>query len=473
MEIRTRFAPSPTGYLHLGGLRTALFCWLWAKKNKGSFILRLEDTDQARVVKGAKEQLMQDLQGLGLDWDFGPDKPHPQFGSCVQSQRLKHYQKIAQDLVQKGLAYYDYTPSEKLKKLREEAHKKKRPFIFRQSMAQTQPEHQGQKAVVRVAIPADLKLTWKDAVKGEQSWSTNDINDLVLLKSDGWPTYHLACVVDDHLMEISHVIRADEWLSSTPIHLYLFDALGWQRPVFAHVPPILAGDSGRKLSKRDHSARVSELLKAGYLPQAVLNYLSLIGWNPKTEQEIFSIQELIQSFDISNIQVGGARFDIQRLEWFNGQHLRALSDKDRQKQAESWWPEAASSAEQDYKNQVLELVYQRLRKWSELPEVTGFFFKRPAPTPLNTLIKQSKLQEDQIKDLLKATLDLLKDSDFSLGDLELKLYTFAQDKQVSRSKYFTLLRWKLTGQGVAPGLFATMHVLGKEEACTRLNAGLM
>ena len=471
MKIRTRFAPSPTGHLHLGNLRTALFNWLWARREGGEFILRLEDTDQSRLVPGASEELQRDLRQLGLDWDFGPDRPSPDFGSCVQSQRLKIYQEIAEKLLQLGVAYKDYSPPERLKALRQEAQAERRAFVFRRSLARLEPGEGSQQATIRIAIPDDLTLSWTDTVKGEQSWQTKDVGDFVALKSDGWPTYHLANVIDDHFMNISHVIRADEWLSSTPKHLYLFDCLKWQRPQYVHVPPVLASQGGQKLSKRDQGNRVANLLQEGYLPEAILNYLSLLGWNPKTEREIFSLLELVQAFDIANIQAAGARFDAERLDWFNGKHLRALPEKELRKQSQNWWPESAADATDDYKNRVLELVYERIKQWSKLAELTDFFFRRPATPELQILVTESKLSAAEIKTLTEATLQVLEQINFTAGDLELHIYQLAQEKKISPSKYFTLLRLQLTGRKVAPGLFSTMNVLGLEECRQRLSAG--
>lgn len=467
--VRTRYAPSPTGHLHLGGLRTALFNWLWAKRTNGQFILRLEDTDQSRIVPQAAEQHMSDLKTLGIDWDFGPDKPHPEFGSCIQSERLKIYQQFIEKLLKDKLAYFDYTTAEELQNLREATQKQRRAFVFRQNMAQLEPSKTGQKPTIRIAIPDDLTIAWEDIVKGQQSWQGQDIGDFIAIKSDGWPTYHFANVVDDHLMQISHVIRGDEWLSSTPKHLYLFDCLKLSRPQYVHVPPVLAAESGQKLSKRDRGGRVAELLKEGYLKEAVLNYLSLLGWNPKTSQEIFTIDALIEAFDIAKIQVSGARFDPIRLDWFNGQHLRALPAEELQAQAEAWWPQSAKTAAKDYKNRVLELVYQRIKKWSELAELTDFCFEKPMKVDLPSLIKETKLSETEIEVLAQKTLAIIEEIDFTAGELELHLYQLAQTQKISPSKYFTLLRLKLTGKKIAPGLFATMDVLGLEECRQRLS----
>ena len=271
-------------------------------------------------------------------------------------------------------------------------------------------------------------------------------------------------------MGISHVIRADEWLSSTPRHLYLFDCFGWRRPSYVHVPPVLLGEGGQKISKRGGGGRVTELLEQGYLKEAILNYLSLLGWNPKTSQEIFTTEELIKAFEIGNIQVSGARFDPVRLDWFNGRHLRAMPAEARRAQAQAWWPPSARGAAESYKGQILELVYERLKKWSELGELTDFFFAPPAVVERQTLLKESRLSAAEADELISETLAVLKNTEFTPGNLELRLYQLAQKTGVSPSKYFSLLRLKVTGKKVAPGLFETMHALGLEQCLERLAA---
>ena len=470
MKVRTRFAPSPTGHLHLGSLRTALFNWLWAQKTDGEFILRLEDTDQNRLVPEAAEELQRDLRRLGLDWDFGPDRPSPDFGSCIQSQRLKTYQEAAEKLLRLGVAYQDYSSPKQLDKLRKEARTERRPFVFRRQLAQLEPMPSSQEATIRIAMPDDLTLSWTDVVKGQQSWQTKDIGDFVILKSDGWPTYHLASIIDDYLMGISHVIRADEWLSSTPKHLYLLSCLKWQPPEYAHVPPVLASQGGQKLSKRDHGSRVVSLLEEGYLPEAILNYLSLLGWNPKTEQEIFGLPELAQAFDIANIQVSGARFDAERLDWFNGKHLRDLPAGERLRQAEAWWPDESQAYDEAYRQRVLALLYQRLKKWSQLAEDSHFFFAEPAKLTREDLARLTKMTPEEISRMLKEASDILTRIEFGAPELELQLYQLAQTQKVSPGKFFSLLRLKLTGRQVSPGLFSMMEVLGLPTCQARLKA---
>lgn len=463
---RTRFAPSPTGMLHIGGLRTALFGWLWARKNQGEFILRLENTDRARLVEGAADQIMDSMRWLGLDWDYGPDRPNRDFGSCVQSERLEVYQELINILINKGVAYRDWTSPEQLAEMREAAMANKKPFVFRRNMA-TLDGPAGQE-VIRIAVPDNLEIAWNDNVRGDQSWQGSDIGDFVAIKSDGYPTYQFANVVDDHLMGITDVIRADEWLSSTPKHLYLYDQFDWDRPTFTHVPPIMGPDGKKKLSKRDGAKDAAEYASEGYMPEAVVNFLALLGWNPGTEQEIFSIDELIKAFGLDRIQKSGASFDPVRLDWMNGMHIRALETNQRQKVAEKWWGREATDFDANHKNRVLDLVFERIKKWSELPEYTHFFFTDPARPSAEEIEKETKYKEQEQAKLLADTRELLGTCDFSEVDLEAKLYGYAKANNLKVGKYFMLIRMVVTGGKIAPGLFETLSTLGQQTTLRRL-----
>ena len=465
--VVTRFAPSPTGQLHLGAVRTALFNWLWARKNGGQFILRLEDTDQQRLIPGADQQILDDLRWLGLGWDWGPDRPHPDWGSAVQSQRRNSYQQTADQLVKAGLAYYDQTSPDELGKLRQQAQQEKRPFVFRQSMASYQPNSK-QPTVIRVAVPDNLKIDWLDQVKGKQSWRGSDIGDFVILKSDGWPTYQLANVVDDQAMSVSHVIRADEWLSSTPKHLYLFDQLGYSRPIYAHVPPVMAPTGNRKLSKRDGGGiNVSDCRRAGYPPAAVTNCLALLGWNPGNEQEVFSPQELVDVFDLDRLQTAAARFDPQRLDWLSGHHIRRQTTEQRLEIARSWWPDASQDFSDDYRRGVLELVFERLKKWSELPGLTHYFFADPETPTDSEIAKAVKLEKaDPIRQIVGQSQKSICEAD--LEQLEANLYGLAEKLNLKPGQVFMVLRLKLTGESQTPNLVDIIKLLGPEICQRRL-----
>lgn len=464
--VITRFAPSPTGQLHLGTVRTALFNWLWARKNSGEFILRLEDTDQQRLVPDVDQQILADLRWLNLDWDWGPDRPHPEWGPTVQSQRRDGYRQAAERLLELGIAYYDQTPPEKLESLRQEAQRQKQPFVFRRSMADYQPDS-GRPTTVRIAVPDDLEISWSDQVKGEQSWRGSDIGDFVILKSDGWPTYQLANVVDDQAMAVSHVIRADEWLSSTPKHLYLFDQLGYHRPTYAHVPPVLAPTGNRKLSKRDGGGvNVGDCRQAGYPPEAVTNCLALLGWHPGSDQEIFGLDQLVEAFSLGRLQTSAARFDPQRLDWLGGQHIRRQSQKQRDGAARDWWPKAAGNFSDDYRREVLELVFERLRKWSELPELTGYFFADPEPWSEDAIAAETKLTESSVAKIVTESKKLLPD--WQADELETKLRQLADQLEIKAGQLFMTLRIRLTGQTRTPNLLDIIRQLGLETCQRRL-----
>lgn len=465
-KVRTRFAPSPTGNLHIGGLRTALYSWLWAKKNSGQFILRLEDTDQARLVEGSQQQILTSMSWLGIDWDFGPDKPSSDFGSTVQSERLDIYKEYIQTLLDKGVAYKDWASPEDLTKMREAAQADKTAFVFRKEMATT--EGPAGEEVIRIAIPDDITLSWADHVKGDQSWQGSDIGDFVAIKSDGFPTYQFANVVDDHLMGISDVIRADEWLSSTPKHLYLYDQFGWERPEFSHVPPVLGPSGKSKLSKRDGAKDAAEYEAEGYLPEAVMNFLALLGWNDGTDQEIYSPGELIAAFSLDRIQKSGSSFDPVRLDWMNGMHIRALDSQKRFELSKKWWSEEANGANEAYLQSVLALVQERLKKWSELPEYTHFFFTDPSRPQASEIESETGFDQTAQNKLLAETVVLLETSDFSEENLESALYTYAKENDLKVGKYFMLLRLVVTGGKAAPGLFETLHLIGKETTLRRL-----
>lgn len=447
MKVRTRFAPSPTGLLHLGGIRTALFNYLWAKKNDGQFILRFEDTDQSRQVVEAEEHIAETLQWLGMEPDEGPLK---------QSERLDVYKKYAQQLLKDGRLYRDWTSPEELAQMRKAAQAKKQPFRVRADMLTTDG-NESQPHVLRFRVDTAGETKWQDMIRAKQGVKSEEIDDFVAVKSDGFPTYNFANVIDDREMKITHVLRGDEFLASTPKHLQIYEALGWQAPEFAHLPPVLGKDKA-KLSKRHGAEDALSYRDKGYLPEAIINFLASLGWNDGTEQEIFSRDELIEKFDLTRIQKSPAVFDPERLDWMNGMHIRRLSLEDLFPSTAGFWPPAASGTDEDYKKQVLALIQERLKFFGELPELTDFFFG----TPSNVQVEQP--------DWVKQAAADLADSDFSETDLEQKLRQLAEKLNVSAGKLFGQLRLAITGKKVAPGLFETMHVLGREETLKRLEA---
>ncbi|MFN3188670.1 MAG: glutamate--tRNA ligase [Candidatus Paceibacteria bacterium] len=323
-SVVTRFAPSPTGYLHIGGVRTALYAYLFAKKNNGTFILRIEDTDKAREVAGSIAHIQESLLWLGIKWDYGPEKPG-EFTSCLQSERLPIYHKYAQQLIAKGLAYPDPYTQEEVEVFRQDAAAKKTPFLFRNHRPTEAEEWDGKKPL-RLKVPTIKRYIWNDAVRGKLSAGEEMLDDFILIKSDGYPTYNFAHIIDDLEMGVTHIMRADEFISSTPKFLSLYDALEIPYPVFATLPPILREDRTKKLGKRDGAKDILDYRTEGYLPEAMANFLALIGWNPGTDQEIFSMEELIEVFTLEKIQKAGGAFNEEKLDWMNKEYLKKYTD---------------------------------------------------------------------------------------------------------------------------------------------------
>lgn len=462
-SVRVRFAPSPTGSLHLGGIRSALFDWLWAKKNQGVFILRIEDTDRERLVEGALKQIQESLQWLGLDWDEGPNKGG-EFGPYVQSERLGIYKKYALIGVEKGFLYPCWCSPERLDTLRKDAQKAKVAFKYdRHCLAN--PGDSKDPHVLRFKVPESQTLAWEDSVKGKIEFSSNDVDDFVTIKSDGFPTYHFASIVDDHLMQISHVLRGDEWVASTPKHLLLYKAYGWEAPEFVHLPQVLGTDKA-KLSKRHGAKSVLEYREEGYLPEAVVNFMALLGWNPGggSTQEIFTTEGLIDAFSITGINSSPAVFDPARLDWMNGEYIRALPIEELLERCRDFWPQEAKGAKEDYKKQVLALVHERLKFLGELSGLTEFFFSDPE-VDLDLLAPSG-----EAKVLLEEVITKLSQSDFTLDDLEKRLRALAESLGIKAGELFGVIRTSITGRTAAPGLFETLETLGKETSLRRIQA---
>jgi glutamyl-tRNA synthetase len=474
MIIRTRFAPSPTGALHSGVVRTALFAWLLARQNDGQFLLRIEDTDQKREIEGGTENITESLRWIGLTWDEGPDIGGP-YGPYIQSKRKDIYLKYARELYEKGLAYADpYTPEE-LQQLREKAQAEKRPFLYREHRPKNPPEWDGSQ-------PLRIKLepksySWNDLVMGTITMGPEMIDDYIIVKSaaaNGLPTYNFAHIIDDHLMEISHTLRSQEFISSVPKYLATYQALGWEPPANAILPQVLDQTGKRKLSKRHGAKPLLEYRDEGFLPEALLNFIATIGWNDGTEQEVYTIDELIEKFELSRVQKSGGIFDEQRLVWLNGSHIRRLALNELYDRVEDFWPTSAENAKESYKKAVLKLVHERLKFFAELPDLTEFFFSEPViAAELFTQNKQlKKLTTSEITEMLNLVLTNLQASDFSEADLEIRLRDLVAQLDTKPGILFGLLRVMITGSNVAPGLFETMHVLGKEKALQRLSQAI-
>lgn len=471
--IRTRFAPSPTGYLHVGGIRTALFAWLIARQQGGKFVLRFEDTDKKREVEGAREHLITSLRTLGLEYDEGPDIGGP-FAPYTQSERLDHYKTWAIKLIEAGRAYADPYTTEEVQAFREQAQAEKRPFLYRHHRPANPPAWDGSRPLRFKSEPKTYTRT--DAVMGELSTGPEAIDDFILIKSDGYPTYNFAHIVDDAEMEISHIIRGQEFLASIPNYLNLYEALGLTPPVIATVPHILGPDGKKKLSKRDGAKDVLDYIRDGYLPETMLNFIASLGWNDGTEQEIFSVEELIKKFSLAHVQKSGARFDEQRLTWMNGSHIRelALSDLYARVEKGDYWPQSAGAADKSYKTAVLGLIQERLKYLGEVPELSRFFFEDiPVNTKLITANKQlKKYPIDELRTLLVTAHASLTESDFSTEDLTERLNALLETTGQKPGTLFSIIRVATTWSPASPGLADTLSVLGKDKSLERLTKSI-
>jgi glutamyl-tRNA synthetase len=469
--VRTRFAPSPTGFLHVGGIRTAVFAWLIAKQGNGQFILRLEDTDKKREVAGSGQHVIDSLHALGLNYDEGPDIGGPD-GPYLKSERLATYKPWAEQLIADGQAYADpYTPTE-VQAFREQAQANKQPFLYRNHRPSDPPTWDGSQPLRFKSDPKDY--TWHDEVMGDLHAGAEAIDDFILIKSDGYPTYNFAHVVDDQAMHISHVIRGQEFLASVPNYLNLYEALKITRPLLATMPHILGPDGNKKLSKRDGAKDILDYLRDGILPEALLNFIASLGWNDGSEEEIFSAQDLIDKFSLDRVQRSGARFDERRLQWMNGTYIRALSLDELYKKTTDYWPPEANSAEEAYKKQVLGLIQERLKYLAEIPELTSFFFSDlPLDPSLITDNKQlSKLSPGDLRALLEQTKASLEQSDFSVDDLTQRLNDLLTVTKSKPGILFSLIRIATTQAAASPSLADTLAVLGKERSLARLTQQL-
>ena len=469
MTVRTRFAPSPTGYIHVGNVRAALFPWLLARQQQGTYILRIEDTDQARFVDGATDLILDTLAWLGIDWDEGPRKGG-EYGPYIQSERRDIYKAWAQKLVDKGLAYADpYTPEE-VQTFREEAKALKKPFLYRDHRPKNPPAWDGTQPL-RLKVTDIKRYTWNDPVMGELSAGPEVLDDFILMKADGLPTYNFAHIVDDAEMNVTHVIRGLEYISSIPRYLSLYEALGIEVPVLACLPHIMAPDGKKKLGKRDGAKSVQEYRTDGILPEAMLNFLASMGWNDGTEQELFSREELIEKFSLDRVQRSGARFDEQRLLWMNGQWIRRLSLDDLYARTLKYWPKSAEIYDEAYKKQVLGLVQDRLKTLAELPMMTKYFFEEPAiNTELITDNKQlKKLSPDEISTLLATVKTEFENlSEWTPESLQECLNRLLDTTGQKPGILFSLIRIVTTWAPFSPQLNDTLALLGKKTTLARL-----
>lgn len=472
VKVRVRFAPSPTGYPHVGNIRTALFNWLFARHNGGVFILRIEDTDRERMVEGAVEAIIDSLRWLGLDWDEGP---------YFQSHRLALYRQVAEQLVKLDAAYYCYCSPERLQAVREEQMRKKQPPGYDRhcrNLTQSQKaqfESCGIVPVIRFKTPLEGQTVFQDLLRGEIVFQNSTLDDFVLLKSDGYPTYHLANIVDDHFMEVSHVLRADEWLSSTPRHILLYQALGWEPPRFAHLPMILGHDRS-KLSKRHGATSITEYMEAGYLPEAMFNFLALLGWSLDDRTEVMDRDTIIKHFSLERISKNPAVFNREKLDWMNGVHIRSLSLEEFTRRALPFLEKGLPSVvprplNESYVSRIMSLIQDRARTLGEVAQLTDFFFVDELEYETKLLVE--KISPAQAISSLRVTITRLEGlGDWSVQSLEDLLRHLAAELGLKTGIYFGLLRVAVTGRTAAPPLFQTMEVLGRERCLKRLKLAM-
>ena len=469
--IRTRFAPSPTGFMHVGGIRTALFAYLTARQAGGQFVLRLEDTDKVREVEGSGDHIIKSLNALGLSYDEGPDigGPHAPY---KQSDRLEVYRRYAQTLIDAGRAYADPYTADDLQAFRDEAKANKRAFLYRHHRPENPPDWDGS---TPLRLKSDPKAyTWHDEVMGDLSTGPEVIDDIILIKSDGYPTYNFAHIVDDAEMEITHVIRGQEFISSQPNYLNIYEALGLPRPVFATMPHIMAESGNKKLGKRDGAKDILDYLADGYLPEALINFIASMGWNDGTEQEVFTKDELIEKFSLDRVQKSGARFDEKRLMWLNGQHIRMLPLDELYERVADFWPASAAGATEAEKKQVLALVQDRMKTLTDLPVLIDYFFAEPTQdwTMVSGNKQLKKLTTDEIKQILAAAHDALETVDFTPEAIQNALNHLLETTGQKPGILFSLIRLAVSWAPFSPALNDTLAALGRETSLRRIQAAI-
>jgi glutamyl-tRNA synthetase len=494
-QVRVRFAPSPTGPLHIGGVRTALFNYLFAKKHNGVFYLRIEDTDQNRYVPGAEEYIIEALNWCGIPFDEGVGK-EGKFGPYRQSERKAMYKDYAQQLIDSGWAYYAFDSNEALDELRKKEEEQGNAFIYNHATRGTLDNSlnlsedetkrrldNGDEYVIRFKIPMNETLHLKDLIRGDIKFETNLLDDKVLFKSDGMPTYHLANIVDDHLMETSHVIRGEEWLPSLPLHALLYRAFSWDAPEFAHLPLILKPVGNGKLSKRDGdklgfpvfplewkdpaTGEISSgYREKGYLPEAVINFLALLGWNPGTDQELFTLEELVMLFDLERVHKAGAKFDPEKNKWFNHQYFGRQTNEALAKEFSHVVLEKGYNKPMEYLTQVVSLVKERATFASELWELSDFFFT--APTSYDE--KAAKNWKPETAEIMERLIDVINNTlDFSSANLETVIKAWMKENAIGMGKVMQPLRLSLVGSLKGPHIFDIMALIGKDETISRIN----
>lgn len=502
-KVRTRFAPSPTGYLHIGGIRTALYAYLLARHFNGKFLLRIEDTDQARLVKGSILDIFNSLKWVSINPDeysvFNEKEEYlgdeGKFGPYVQSRRLDIYKQYAKKLVDENKAYYCFCAQERLEKMRAEQNAQKQPTHYDRTCRELSKKEieeklkSGARYVIRFKTPIAGISEFTDLVRGAMKFDNALIDDYILQKSDGFPTYHLASVIDDHFMEISHVIRGEEWLPSAPIHIMLYEAFNWKNPLFAHLPNIVGADK-KKLSKRTGDVAVSQYIKKGYLPEAVINFILLLGWNPGTNKEFFTLEEMIEKFSLDKVGKSGAFFDLQKLDWMNGYYIRkteleklselcipylvkaGMIEKIANNNAKYKIINTGEVVSFDWIKKVIALEQERMKKLSDITESTKYFFV-DIPEYEAALLKWKKSTPEKTKENLKKIKKLLENQPnekFIKKDLEIILEPLMKNLGIGDTLW--PLRAALSGVKFSPSPFEIAEVLGKEKVLRRIGSGI-
>jgi len=483
--VRARFAPSPTGHLHLGGARTALYSYLLARQTGGTFILRIEDTDRKRFFEGAEQEISDCLKWLDIQWDEGPDVGGP-YGPYRQSERKEVYQKYAEQLVEKGNAFYCFCTAERLERVRQDQQKRKMPPHYDGTCRDIPLEEArkriaaGEKYTIRFKTPKEGTTTVHDLLRGDITVENRTVDDYILVKSDGWALYHLAAMVDDHEMKITHVIRGSEWLPTFPLHGMIVRAFGWEEPVWVHLSVFLKPSGKGKMSKRDaadlmkdgYSIFVKDMESMGFLPEAVVNWISLMGWSYDDHTEFFSMKDLIEKFDPAHLNPAPASINFTKLDHFNGLHIRSLDKADLAQRIKPFFIEKGYAADDATLLKIAPIIQERIATLDEAVDMAGFFFKDDIqPNPDELVAKE--LTKAQSADVVKQVLAILdKLPDVTVEHAEPPLRAFVEQSGLSAGQVFGIMRMAVTGQKVSPPLFESMEIIGKEKVTARLNQAL-
>lgn len=475
-KVVMRFAPSPTGFMHVGNVRSALYAWLWTKKHNGTFILRIEDTDKEREVPGSVEHIQESLKWLGLNWDEGPGVggPHVPY---LQSERLDLYKKYAQKLIEKGLAYADTTTEEQIEEYRKKAEAEKRPFLFRDHRPENPPVWNGSQPL-RFKVPEIKNYNWHDEVFGDLSAGPEMLDDFILIKSDGYPTYNFAHIIDDVEMGITLVMRGQEYIASTPKYLSVFEALGIEHPQYACLPHIMATGGQKKLGKRDGAKDILEYRKKGYLPEALVNFLALLGWNPGTDKEVFTIDELVSSFEISKIQRSGAQLNDSKLDWLNKEHMKLMPVDTRNQEIINRLKENSINGNEKFLLKLCPVIFDHISKWGDIDTMVGVgeldYYFNPPQYEKNLLFWKGNVDEEKTKKHLEYIIGVLESAPDEMlsGSEKVKSLLFDYATENGRGEVLWPLRVALSGRDKSPDPFMLIYILGKKEAIDRVGTAI-